>query len=356
MATLVDERESSVARAEKAPLLQVTDLVKRFPITSGVLFQRTIGLVHAVEGVTFSINEGETMGLVGESGCGKTTTGRCILQLHKPTSGSVLFEGRELTKLGRREMQEARRDMQIVFQDPYASLNPRMTVGTIVAEPLTIHKIGTRAERKERVKELLDLVGLNPQFTNRYPHEFSGGQRQRIGLARALALEPKLVICDEPVSALDVSIQAQILNLFEDLQAELGLTYLFIAHNLSVVKHISDRVGVMYLGKIMEIASSDELYRNPVHPYTTGLLGAIPVPDPRVEKMRARIVLEGDVPSPVDPPSGCVFHPRCFRARELCARVVPPMEDHGGTHQAACFFPLDAEGPSPAAILAGQPG
>jgi len=347
LGTLVEERPHSAAQAESGPLLRVTDLVKRFPITSGVIFQRTIGMVHAVEGLSFAIEQGETFGLVGESGCGKTTTGRCILQLYRPTSGSVLFEGRELTGLSGKDLQEVRRDMQIVFQDPYASLNPRMTVGTIVGEPLTIHQIGTRAERKERVKELLDLVGLNPQFTNRYPHEFSGGQRQRIGLARALALNPKLIICDEPVSALDVSIQAQILNLFEELQSELGLTYLFIAHNLSVVKHISDRVGVMYLGKMMEIAPSEELYANPVHPYTTGLLGAIPIPDPKVERARARTVLEGDVPSPANPPSGCVFHPRCFRAGAVCSQELPPMENHGGTHEAACFFPLDKDGPGP---------
>ncbi len=347
MDTLVEERPHAATEAESEPLLRVTDLVKRFPITSGIVFQRTIGVVHAVEGVSFDIKEGETFGLVGESGCGKTTTGRCILQLYRPTSGSVLFEGRELTEVSGKDMQEVRRHMQIVFQDPYASLNPRMTVGTIVAEPLTIHRIGTRSERKERVKELLDLVGLNPQFTNRYPHEFSGGQRQRIGLARALALNPKLIICDEPVSALDVSIQAQILNLFEELQNELGLTYLFIAHNLSVVKHISDRVGVMYLGKMMEIAPSEELYANPVHPYTMGLLGAIPIPDPKVERGRTHVVLEGDVPSPTDPPKGCVFHPRCFRAQTICGEEVPPMEKHGGTHEAACFFPLDDEGSSP---------
>ena len=343
MDTLVEERPHAATEAGSEPLLRVTDLVKRFPITSGIIFQRTIGMVHAVEGVSFDIKEGETFGLVGESGCGKTTTGRCILQLYRPTSGSVLFEGRELTGVSGKDMQEVRRHMQIVFQDPYASLNPRMTVGTIVAEPLTIHQIGTRSERKERVKELLDLVGLNPQFTNRYPHEFSGGQRQRIGLARALALNPKLIICDEPVSALDVSIQAQILNLFEELQNELGLTYLFIAHNLSVVKHISDRVGVMYLGKMMEIAPSEELYANPVHPYTMGLLGAIPIPDPMVERARVRTVLEGDVPSPTDPPKGCVFHPRCFRAQAICGRDVPAMENHGGTHEAACFFPLDRD-------------
>ncbi len=343
MSRVLEELNKPAVGAYTGPLLQVRDLVKRFPITSGVLLQRTIGTVHAVEGISFDLNDGETLGLVGESGCGKTTAGRCILQLYRPTSGSIKFEGLELTSLRGRELQAIRRDMQIVFQDPYASLNPRMTVGTIVAEPLVIHRIGTRAERRERVRELLDVVGLNPQFTNRYPHEFSGGQRQRIGLARALALNPKLIICDEPVSALDVSIQAQILNLLEELQHELGLTYLFIAHNLSVVKHVSDRVAVMYLGKIMESAPSAELYANPVHPYTYMLLAAIPIPDPAVEKKRAHRVVEGDVPSPVDPPSGCVFHPRCFRAKEVCSQEVPPMWDHGPQHQAACWFPLDRE-------------
>lgn len=339
--TLLEEIRTPVASSYSGALLEVKDLVKRFPITSGVIVQRTIGMVHAVEGVSFYVDEGETLGLVGESGCGKTTTGRCVLQLHKPTSGSIRFEGKELTTMDRGALQAVRRDMQIVFQDPYASLNPRMTVGTIVAEPLIIHGIGTRVERKERVRELLALVGLNPSFTNRYPHQFSGGQRQRIGLARALALNPKLIICDEPVSALDVSIQAQILNLFDQLQQELGLAYLFIAHNLSVVKHISNRVAVMYLGKIMEIASSRDLYANPVHPYTHGLLSAIPIPDPAVQKRREHVVLEGDVPSPSDPPSGCVFHPRCFRAKEVCSAQVPEMEGHGDGHQAACFYPLD---------------
>ena len=325
---------------ETAPLLSVKNLVKRFPITSGFLFQRVVGYVHAVEDVSFDIREGETLGLVGESGCGKTTTGRCVLQLHRPTSGSIRFQGQELTALQGRGLEDMRRHMQIVFQDPYASLNPRMTVGNIIREPLDIHHIGTVSERKERVRELLDLVGLNPQFTNRYPHEFSGGQRQRIGLARALALRPKLIICDEPVSALDVSIQAQMLNLLEALQKELGLTYLFIAHDLSVVKHVSDRVAVMYLGKIVEIAQSVELYRNPLHPYTFGLLAAIPIPDPKVQRTRVHRVLEGDVPSPANPPSGCVFHPRCVRAHTVCAEEVPTLVDHGDGHEAACFFPL----------------
>ncbi len=334
--------EADAGGAVASPLLVVKNLVKRFPITSGVVFQRTVGYVHAVEDVSFEVAEGETLGLVGESGCGKTTTGRCILQLYRPTSGSIAFTGRELTRLKGQELQEMRRDMQIVFQDPYASLNPRMTVGTIVGEPLAIHRIGSRAERKERVRQLLEVVGLNAQFTNRYPHEFSGGQRQRIGLARALALNPKLIICDEPVSALDVSIQAQMLNLLESLQKELNLTYLFIAHDLSVVKHVSDRVAVMYLGKVVEIAPSNELYRNPMHPYTFGLLAAIPIPDPKVERRRVHRVLEGDVPSPANPPSGCVFHPRCFRAQEICSQQVPPMEAGGNGHATACFFPLSA--------------
>jgi oligopeptide transport system ATP-binding protein len=344
MTTLVDELSvRPEGSCEIGPLLEVKDLVKRFPITSGIVFQRVVGQVHAVEGVSFEINPGETLGLVGESGCGKTTVGRCILQLYKPTSGSIQFECKELTTLKRQDLRLMRRDMQIVFQDPYASLNPRMTVGAIVGEPLKIHSIGSSAERKERVRELLDVVGLNPSFTNRYPHEFSGGQRQRIGLARALALNPRLIICDEPVSALDVSIQAQMLNLLQDLQAELDLTYLFIAHDLSVVRHVSDRVAVMYLGKIMETALSLELYQNPVHPYTEGLMAAIPIPDPKVEHTRVRRVLEGDVPNPADPPSGCVFHPRCYRAKPLCSQEVPQMEAHGEGHSAACFFPLDRD-------------
>jgi len=347
--TLVEELAAPAAGAYSGPLLQVENLVKHFPITSGIVFSHQVGVVHAVEEVSFTISEGETLGLVGESGCGKTTVGRCILQLHKPTSGSVRFEGKELVGMHGQELQRMRRDMQIVFQDPYASLNPRMTVGTIVGEPLTIHRVGTRAERRERVRRLLEVVGLNPSFTNRYPHEFSGGQRQRIGLARALALDPKLIVCDEPVSALDVSIQAQMLNLLESLQQRLNLTYLFIAHDLSVVKHVSDRVAVMYLGHIVEIANSEDLYDNPVHPYTYGLLSAIPIPDPKIQRQRRRLVLEGDVPSPAAPPSGCIFHPRCFRAQPVCATEMPPMEPHGPGHEAACYFPLDGEGVAPPA-------
>lgn len=324
-----------------APLLEVEGLVKHFPVTSGVLLRREIGTVHAVEGVSFTIEEGETFGLVGESGCGKSTTGRCIMRLHEPTAGSIRFQGQEVTTLGRNELNKMRRNMQIVFQDPYASLNPRMNVGAIVGEPLVIHGLGHKKERMNRVRHLLDVVGLNPSFTNRYPHEFSGGQRQRIGLARALALNPRLVICDEPVSALDVSIQAQMLNLLDSLQQELHLTYLFIAHDLGVVKHISRRMGVMYMGKIMEVAPSDTLYESPIHPYTYGLMAAIPVPDPVVEKKREHVFLSGDVPSPMDPPSGCVFHPRCFRAKEVCAEREPPMEEYGSGRRAACFFPLE---------------
>jgi oligopeptide transport system ATP-binding protein len=323
------------------PLLSVRNLTKRFPITSGIVFQKAVGYVHAVEDVSFDVFPGSTLGLVGESGCGKTTTGRCILQLYRPTSGSVKLEGVELTTLRGRALRAVRGDMQVVFQDPYASLNPRKTVEKIVTEPLAIHHILAGAERRVRVHELLDTVGLSAQFAKRYPRELSGGQRQRVGLARALALNPKLIICDEPVSALDVSIQAQILNLLEQLQGRLGLTYIFIAHDLSVVKHVSDRVAVMYLGHIVETALSDDLFANPVHPYTFALMSAIPIPDPEVEEKRVHRVLEGDVPSPANPPSGCPFHPRCFRAQEICSLEAPELVDRGGDHTAACFFPLD---------------
>ena len=323
------------------PLLSVQNLTKRFPITSGIIFQKPVGWVHAVENVSFDVFPGRTLGLVGESGCGKTTTGRCILQLYRPTSGTVQLEGVELTTLRGRALRAARRDMQVVFQDPYASLNPRKNVAKIVDEPLAIHNILAGAGRRARVFELLDTVGLSAQFAKRYPRELSGGQRQRVGLARALALNPKLIICDEPVSALDVSIQAQILNLLEELRARLGLTYIFIAHDLSVVKHVSDRVAVMYLGHIVETALSDDLFANPVHPYTFALMSAIPIPDPEVEEKRVHRVLEGDVPSPANPPSGCPFHPRCFRAQEICSQETPELEDRGGDHTAACFFPLD---------------
>jgi len=318
-------------------LVNVQNLKMYFPVTAGLIFQRKIADVKAVDGISFGVKKGETLGLVGESGCGKSTTGRAMLQLYKPTAGSVNFEGTELTQLGGSALRHMRRKMQMIFQDPYASLNPRMSVGSIIGEPLAIHGLarGSRA-RKERIQDLMRVVGLNPYYANRYPHEFSGGQRQRIGIARALAVEPDFIVADEPVSALDVSIQAQIINLLEDLQQQFGLTYLFIAHDLSVVRHISDRVGVMYLGKLMELADRNELYENPLHPYTKALLSAVPVPDPSVEKQRERIILTGDVPSPLRPPSGCVFHTRCPIAIEVCREVIPEWRDLGGGHMVAC--------------------
>ena len=307
------------AKTNQDKILQVKDLRMWFPINRGIL-QRRVGDVKAVDGISFDILKGETLGLVGESGCGKSTTGRAILQLYKPTDGEVIYNGTDLTKLKSEDMRAMRREMQMIFQDPYASLNPRMTVGNIVGEPLEVHNIGNKAERLERVRELLAVVGLNPYFINRYPHEFSGGQRQRIGVARALAVNPSFIVCDEPISALDVSIQAQVINLLEDLQDQLGLTYLFIAHDLSVVRHISDRIAVMYLGKIMELADREELYRNPMHPYTQALLSAVPIPDPVIEEKRKRIILEGDVPSPVNPPMGCNFSTRCPKVMECLPR------------------------------------
>ena len=293
--------------------------------------------------VTFEIAEGETLGLVGESGSGKSTTGYCILQLMKQTSGSINFMGKELTQRSREELRRMRREMQIVFQDPYASLDPRMTVGGIVAEPLEVHGIGTRRSRGEQVRKLLDIVGFNPNFTNRYPHEFSGGQRQRIGIARALGLRPKLIIADEPVSALDVSIQAQVINLLEDLQEEYRLTFIFVAHDLSVVRHVADRIAVMYLGKIVEIGPAEAVYNTPIHPYTHALLSAVPIPDPRANANRKQVILEGDVPSPANPPSACRFHTRCPRATEICSQEEPPLIDHGNAHFAACHHPLDRD-------------
>jgi len=304
-------------------LLRVENLVKHFPIRKGLIRSKQVGVVKAVDGVSFSIEHGQTLGLVGESGCGKSTTGRTILRLIEATSGRVLFEGRDVLKLGKADLRGLRREMQIVFQDPYASLNPRMTVGDLVGEPLTLHRTAQGAARDRRVRELLNLVGLSSHHMRRYPHEFSGGQRQRIGVARALALNPKLVVCDEPVSALDVSIQAQVINLLQGLQRELGLAYLFIAHDLSVVKHVSDKVAVMYLGKIVEMADKDELYRSPSHPYTEALLSSVPIPDPAVKAQG--MVLEGDVPSPVDPPPGCRFRPRCRLAQAICATDDPPL-------------------------------
>src|SRR5579875_469739 len=320
-------------------LIDVKGLKVHFPIKGGLL-GRTVARVKAVDGVDLFIRRGETLGLVGESGCGKSTTGRAILQLIKPTAGSVKFDGVELTTLPRNELRQMRAKMQMVFQDPFGSLDPRYTVGQIVAEPLENFKQnGERKDIQAQVAELLNTVGINPRYMNRFPHEFSGGQRQRIGIARALALRPSFVVADEPVSALDVSIQAQVLNLLQDLQGQFGLTYLFVAHNLSVVKHISDRVAVMYLGRVVELARSEDLYALPLHPYTQALLSAIPVPDPNIEARRKRIILEGDVPSPVNPPSGCNFHPRCWKAQAICREVIPPLEEKKPHHYAACHFP-----------------
>ena len=316
-------------------LLEVSNLKKYFPIKGGIM-RRTVATVKAVDDVSFHVRRGETLGLVGESGCGKTTTGRTVLRLEQATAGEVLFEGKDVLKANSRQMKALRRDMQIVFQDPYASLDPRITVGESVAEGLVIHGIGTPKDRQERVREVLAKVGLHASQVNRFPHEFSGGQRQRIGIARALIMEPKLIVCDEPVSALDVSIQSQVLNLLKNLQREFGLTYLFIAHNLSVVEHISDRVGVMYLGKMVELTSREDLFREPLHPYTKALISAIPNPDPSAR--RERIVLQGDVPSPINPPTGCRFHPRCWIARAVCKEQDPPFEEKRKGHWAACHF------------------
>jgi oligopeptide/dipeptide ABC transporter ATP-binding protein len=324
------------------PLVEVDSLVKYFPIRKGLL-SREVGRVHAVDDVTFAVDEGETLGLVGESGCGKSTLGRTIVRLLDPTDGDVKFQGRSIGHLGRRALRPLRREMQMVFQDPYASLNPRKRVGSIIAAPLVVHGIGDKRERKKRVQELMETVGLSPEHYNRFPHEFSGGQRQRIGVARALALRPKLIVADEPVSALDVSIQSQMLNLLDDLQKELSLTYIFIAHDLGVVRHVSDRIAVMYLGKLVELSPAQELYERPIMPYTEALLSAVPIPDPDLSEKRNRIVLQGDVPSPINPPSGCRFHPRCPYMTDICRQVEPPLTNYGNDHFAACHHPLNVD-------------
>jgi oligopeptide transport system ATP-binding protein len=322
----------------KKALLQVDNLVKHFPITQGIIVQKQVGAVRAVDGISFDVYPGETLGLVGESGCGKSTTGRTVIQLFRPTSGSVHFDGVDLVNLKGEELRKMRRKMQMIFQDPYASLNPRMTIGEIIGEPLIVHKVASQKEVDHRVANLLELVGLSPAFSTRYPHEFSGGQRQRIGVARALALQPSFIVCDEPISALDVSIQAQVVNLLEDLQKQFNLTYLFIAHDLSMVRHISNRVAVMYLGVIVELAHRDELYQKPLHPYTQALLSAVPIPDPIADAKRERILLKGDVPSPINPPSGCRFRTRCPYAADVCAESRPEFREIRPGHFVACFF------------------
>jgi len=319
-------------------LIEVKNLKMYFPVTSGILVQRTVGYIKAVDDVSFFVRRGETLGLVGESGCGKTTTGRCILQLYRPTAGTILFDDKDLCSMKGRELRGIRRQMQLIFQDPYSSLNPRMTAGNIIGEPLIVHGLSRdRREYRERVAELLSIVGLNTYMADRFPHEFSGGQRQRIGVARALAVNPQFIVCDEPVSALDVSIQAQIINLLEELQEQFDLTYLFIAHDLSVVRHISDRVAVMYLGHIVEIAERNEIYANPLHPYTKALLSAVPIPDPIIDAQRERILLTGEVPSPLHPPRGCVFHPRCWMATAECQAVIPELREVHTGHWVACM-------------------
>lgn len=330
----------------RTPLVSVRGLTKHFPITQGVVFQHKVGTVHAVDGVDLDVYPGETVGLVGETGCGKSTTARLILRLFDVTAGTIEFDGQDITKLSRRKMRPLRREMQLIFQDPYASLNPRATVGSIIAEPMKIHNTVPKARLKDEVRQLMELVGLNPEHYNRFPHEFSGGQRQRVGVARAIALRPKLIVADEPVSALDVSVQAQVLNLLADLQKEFNLTYIFIAHDLSVVKHVSDRVVVMYLGKVAEVAPGETLYAQPKHPYTGALLSAVPIPDPKLALARKRIILEGDVPSPINPPTGCRFHPRCPSAQiPKCSDEEPALTPHHPGQLAACHYPLPDPAP-----------
>jgi peptide/nickel transport system ATP-binding protein len=341
MSVQVREREETVQGETRTPLVQLIGVRKYFPITRGIIFQKKVGNVHAVDGINLAVYPGETLGVVGETGCGKSTTARLILKLLDSTEGQIIFDGQDITKLSPRKMRPFRREMQMIFQDPYASLNPRKPISAIIGEPFIVHGTIPRNKIKSEVQQLMELVGLNPEHYNRYPHEFSGGQRQRIGVARALALRPKLIVCDEPVSALDVSIQAQILNLLEDVQDEFNLTYVFIAHDLSVVRHVSDRVAVMYLGRIVEESPSDILYRNPKHPYTGALLSAVPIADPRMAAQKKRIILQGDVPSPIDPPSGCRFHPRCPRAQfPYCKDHDPDLYPFREGQVAACHFPL----------------
>ncbi|WP_275412934.1 ABC transporter ATP-binding protein [Planotetraspora phitsanulokensis] len=326
--------------APAEPILQVRDLVKHFPLTQGILFKRQIGAIKAVDGVSFDLHRGETLGVVGESGCGKSTLAKVMMALERPTSGSVMVNGKDITKAKGAELKRMRRNIQMVMQDPYTSLNPRMTVGDIIGEPFEIHsEVVPKGDRRKRVQELLDVVGLNPDHINRYPHQFSGGQRQRIGIARGLALQPEIIICDEPVSALDVSIQAQVMNLLDRLQKEFNLAYIFIAHDLSVVRHISDRVAVMYLGKIVELGGDNQIYERPSHPYTQALLSAVPVPNPEGREARQRIILQGDPPSPANPPSGCRFRTRCWKAQDICAKEEPLLQIRPGTdHPSACHF------------------
>jgi len=339
MTTMPEAAASSAATQSEDIILEVKNLKMYFPVGSGFLSRKPVGYVKAVDDVSFTVKRGETLGLVGESGCGKTTTGRCILQLYKPTAGQVIFDGQDLTSMNTKTMRGMRREMQVIFQDPYSSLNPRMTAGNIIGEPLIVHGlVANKTEYRNKVADLLTNVGLNPYMADRFPHEFSGGQRQRIGVARALSVSPKFIVADEPVSALDVSIQAQIINLLEDLQEQFNLTYLFIAHDLSVVRHISDRVGVMYLGHLVEMAERNEIYRNPIHPYTKALLSAVPIPDPVLDAQRERVLLTGEVPSPLNPPSGCVFHPRCPVANDTCSQILPELREVETDHYSACIL------------------